>query len=367
MADPITLTASTIANLAFQEFIKSGAGEMAKKLTEGVGNKISELRKRIVKKLLGENEHLDVALAKAEEGDSRGIAIVAEHLGMAMKKDDTFAQEIRTLAQPIYQQKIQFGNVYGNVYFITNNNHHYHDTPPTTLSSAVPSSCLHRGYDEPPEAANSSQSERGQTSYNSLSTEEMTISSVTEDLSSERFGIDYYAKLYDLLKAGKWKSADEEAAERMLKIMDRRDEGWLRIEDIQKFPCQDLRNIDRLWIKYSQGKFGFSIQKKIYLKCYFECEVQPDEYEILHKAWIWHVFAHRVGWLVEGEWISHEDIIFAPSAPKGHLPVLLDTYDPFTHHRIDTPRNSSIPARYRKPFDDYGFSFIAKILSHPGL
>jgi hypothetical protein len=34
MTDPITtLTASVIASLAFQEFIKSGAGELAKKFT----------------------------------------------------------------------------------------------------------------------------------------------------------------------------------------------------------------------------------------------------------------------------------------------------------------------------------------------
>jgi hypothetical protein len=34
MTDPITaLTVSTIASLAFQEFVKSGAGELAKKFT----------------------------------------------------------------------------------------------------------------------------------------------------------------------------------------------------------------------------------------------------------------------------------------------------------------------------------------------
>ena len=33
MADPLTLTAGAIANLAFQKFIESGAGELAKKFT----------------------------------------------------------------------------------------------------------------------------------------------------------------------------------------------------------------------------------------------------------------------------------------------------------------------------------------------
>ncbi|MGD1701565.1 GUN4 domain-containing protein [Dapis sp. BLCC M229] len=31
----------------------------------------------------------------------------------------------------------------------------------------------------------------------------------------------------------------------------------------EKIPCQILNKIDRLWIKHSNGKFGFSIQKKI--------------------------------------------------------------------------------------------------------
>ncbi|CCQ59603.1 GUN4 domain-containing protein, partial [Crocosphaera watsonii] len=31
------------------------------------------------------------------------------------------------------------------------------------------------------------------------------------------------------------------------------------------FPCEDLRIIDQLWVKYSNGQFGFSVQKQIYM------------------------------------------------------------------------------------------------------
>jgi hypothetical protein len=47
MTDPITLTASTIASLAFQEFIKSGAGELAKKFTGEAIAKMGQLRELI--------------------------------------------------------------------------------------------------------------------------------------------------------------------------------------------------------------------------------------------------------------------------------------------------------------------------------
>ncbi|MEH1784569.1 MAG: GUN4 domain-containing protein [Nostoc sp.] len=29
-------------------------------------------------------------------------------------------------------------------------------------------------------------------------------------------------------------------------------------EDIKEFPYQDLLTIDRLWVKYSDGRFGFT-------------------------------------------------------------------------------------------------------------
>ena len=41
-------------------------------------------------------------------------------------------------------------------------------------------------------------------------------------------------------------------------------EGWLGSEDIENFPCEDLRTINQLWLDYSDGKFGFSVMKEIY-------------------------------------------------------------------------------------------------------
>lgn len=76
-------------------------------------------------------------------------------------------------------------------------------------------------------------------------------------------GMDY-RQLRDLLAVGKWKEADAETARVMLAAMKREKEGWLREEDTWFFPCEDLRTIDQLWVKYSNGRFGFSVQKRIY-------------------------------------------------------------------------------------------------------
>ncbi|MBX9259516.1 GUN4 domain-containing protein, partial [Desmonostoc muscorum CCALA 125] len=85
----------------------------------------------------------------------------------------------------------------------------------------------------------------------------------SDDLSSE-VGVDY-RKLRDYLAAGNWKDADNETYLVMLQAVGRKEHDWIREKEFLNFPCKDLRTIDRLWVKYSNGRFGFSVQKEIYL------------------------------------------------------------------------------------------------------
>ena len=79
-----------------------------------------------------------------------------------------------------------------------------------------------------------------------------------------------YTLLRDLLKEGKWKEADLETARVMLNVVTQEkqrfiaEQKFLTEEDIKNFPCTDLYTIDRLWVKYSKGRFGLSIQNKIW-------------------------------------------------------------------------------------------------------
>jgi len=70
MPEPVatTLTASAIASLAFQEFIKSGAGELAKKFTAEAIAKMEDLRKLLCSRLRGKHAVAEEALQKAETG-----------------------------------------------------------------------------------------------------------------------------------------------------------------------------------------------------------------------------------------------------------------------------------------------------------
>ncbi|MDM3859571.1 MAG: GUN4 domain-containing protein [Aphanizomenon gracile PMC644.10] len=126
-------------------------------------------------------------------------------------------------------------------------------------------------------------------------------------------GMDY-SKLRDLLKAGKWKEADEETRRVMLAVA--RQVIRLRDEDIDNFPCADLRTIDQLWVKYSNGRFGFSVQKRIYQGLGGTKEYNPK---------IWEKFGDKVGWRkVDIKcWLYYSEITFDIKAPEGHLPRTL--------------------------------------------
>jgi hypothetical protein len=106
MTDTVTtLTASTIITLAFQEFIKSGSGELAKKFTTEAIAKMKELRDLIWQKLSG-NADAERALENAQNGSEEDISDVATYLKAAMKNDPQFAAQVQVMAQKINAGKL---------------------------------------------------------------------------------------------------------------------------------------------------------------------------------------------------------------------------------------------------------------------
>jgi GUN4-like len=126
-----------------------------------------------------------------------------------------------------------------------------------------------------------------------------------------------YDQLEQLLKSGKWKEADQETAKKMLEVAGRTKERWLDIDSIDNFPCEDLRTIDQLWVKYSNGRFGFSVQKKIWLevggKVDWETEDKLGDY---------------VGWRKNGSWMRYDNLTYSLQAPIGHLPMVVGLRSP---------------------------------------
>lgn len=81
---------------------------------------------------------------------------------------------------------------------------------------------------------------------------------------------------------------------------------WLYFTEVEQFPATDLNAIDRLWQIYSEGQFGFSIQRQIWLS------VGKD----FSKLW------PKIGWRTGNDWTQYPNgFTWNLSAPKGHLPL----------------------------------------------
>ena len=123
-----------------------------------------------------------------------------------------------------------------------------------------------------------------------------------------------YRKLRDLLAAGRWKEADRETERVILKAARMESEGYLRLSDSHRFSCQDLRTIDKLWVKYSNGNFGFSVQTEIYQSLGGTGNYYAND----SGAWV--KFADKVGWRKGGEWLYYSQLTFSIEHYRGHLP-----------------------------------------------
>nr|QCI06493.1 hypothetical protein [Erythroglossum lusitanicum] len=83
--------------------------------------------------------------------------------------------------------------------------------------------------------------------------------------------------------------------------------NWLYFTDISSLPSDDLFTIDLLWRIYSYGKFGFSIQRQIWILNNYSWD----------KLW------YKIGWIKEGKMRRYpEEFNWTLNAPKGHLPLI---------------------------------------------
>ncbi|MEM9153409.1 MAG: GUN4 domain-containing protein [Cyanobacteria bacterium P01_F01_bin.33] len=82
--------------------------------------------------------------------------------------------------------------------------------------------------------------------------------------------------------------------------------GWLYFSEVSKIPSEALQTIDALWVKYSDGRFGYSVQRKIWLG--------------VGKNW--ERFWPEIGWKTGIYWTRYPgEFVWNKSAPKGHLPL----------------------------------------------
>lgn len=87
--------------------------------------------------------------------------------------------------------------------------------------------------------------------------------------STNKFIIDY-GWLERLLNQENWIQANRETKAILLSLSNQltetEEKDWISTNEIYKIPCQDIFKIDNLWLRYSNNRFGFTIQKAIWEK-----------------------------------------------------------------------------------------------------
>lgn len=125
-------------------------------------------------------------------------------------------------------------------------------------------------------------------------------------LLSER-NIDYYP-LQKLLLEQDFQAADLVTIQKLCELAGEAaiNRKWLYFTEVDNFPATDLRTLDLLWLIHSEGKFGFSVQRQMWLS------LGKD----FTKLW------QKIGWRKDNNWTRYpQEFIWDLSAPKGHLPL----------------------------------------------
>lgn len=115
------------------------------------------------------------------------------------------------------------------------------------------------------------------------------------------------SRLEELLRTQRWTDANIETFKLMTASARQEGRGWLDV-----VPCDVLLTIDRLWVKYSGGNMGFSVQKKIWQEVGSPTANNSQ----------WERFGDLVGWRKNGQWLPYDELNPSLSSPKGLFPLV---------------------------------------------
>ncbi len=114
--------------------------------------------------------------------------------------------------------------------------------------------------------------------------------------------------LDQLLKDHEWQAADRETVTILCTAASPAalQRGWLYFSEVKRIPNDVLQEVDRLWRLHSDDKFGYTIQRKLWLN--------------LDKNWdkLWPL----IGWKKGISFTRYPgEFTWSLEAPKGHLPL----------------------------------------------
>jgi hypothetical protein len=117
-----------------------------------------------------------------------------------------------------------------------------------------------------------------------------------------------YRSLQQSLAQQKFQDADRVTTQKLCELAGEAaiKRKWLYFTEVESLPSADLQTINQLWLVHSEGKFGFSVQRQLWLG--------------VGKNWeaLW----PKIQWKSGKTWTRYPgDFTWDLSAPKGHLPL----------------------------------------------
>ncbi|CEM13675.1 unnamed protein product [Vitrella brassicaformis CCMP3155] len=139
------------------------------------------------------------------------------------------------------------------------------------------------------------------------------VASIPEHLPSEA-GKDY-RPLACMLAKQDFKEADQFTRDMLIELAGpgAQMRKYVYFTEVRKIPVTDMATIERLWLHYSNGRFGYSVQKKVWKTCRADFQT----------------FCSKVGWskMEDGierlrRWFGENEFMYdLDKAPRGHLPL----------------------------------------------
>jgi len=121
-------------------------------------------------------------------------------------------------------------------------------------------------------------------------------------------GLDY-APLQQALMAQQFEEADRitSALLRELAGPDAVRRGYVYYSEVPPMPSADLDSLDRLWVCFSRGRFGFSVQGRLLRSCNAR----------------WELLWPKLAWKDGGRWTRYPGSFqWSIDAPEGHMPLV---------------------------------------------
>lgn len=117
-----------------------------------------------------------------------------------------------------------------------------------------------------------------------------------------------YTQLQKLLAQQHFEAADKLTTQKLCELAgtDAVKRKWIYFTEVEQLPTIDLQTIDALWLFHSEGKFGFSIQRELWMGMAKSWD----------KLWV------KIGWKSGNNWTRYPGAFtWNLTAPKGHLPL----------------------------------------------